>query len=193
MKSCAYCGRENADEAANCFECGTLFSVEEEARDNLKGAGSSWTHNLSLRMALKAGGGFVLIGTAVVLMIGRIVLDLVEAEHGGKIGKPGIYGVGVIALIVALPIMAFVLPLLGRACVTRCKNIGAGVATTLVALLTMMVLFSAREFRWFLPAYFFGRLTGTSVGYYVGSGIQLVLGAWLLGWIGKRHKPDVAS
>ena len=29
MKNCTYCGRENADEANFCLECGTEFTAEE--------------------------------------------------------------------------------------------------------------------------------------------------------------------
>ena len=32
MKKCSYCGRDNADEAVNCHECGTEF--EREAKDS---------------------------------------------------------------------------------------------------------------------------------------------------------------
>jgi hypothetical protein len=33
MKSCAYCGRENDDEAAVCVECGTKFAAVSETGD----------------------------------------------------------------------------------------------------------------------------------------------------------------
>ena len=33
MKECTYCGRENKDEAAYCFECGTGFPVPDTGPD----------------------------------------------------------------------------------------------------------------------------------------------------------------
>jgi hypothetical protein len=32
MKTCGYCGKENADEAKGCFECGTSFSGESDVQ-----------------------------------------------------------------------------------------------------------------------------------------------------------------
>jgi hypothetical protein len=30
VKSCSYCGRENADDSRNCRECGTEFAAQTE-------------------------------------------------------------------------------------------------------------------------------------------------------------------
>jgi hypothetical protein len=44
MKKCSYYGRENADEALNCKECGTEFKIFIEA-ENPKSAGGEFQND----------------------------------------------------------------------------------------------------------------------------------------------------
>jgi hypothetical protein len=41
MKKCSCCGRDNADDAMNCHECGTEFEAEAAAVDKRQRAGRS--------------------------------------------------------------------------------------------------------------------------------------------------------
>lgn len=184
MKSCGYCGRENGDEASRCNECGTAFCCPDHVPSDESGEVSVRGYDSSFHLSLKVGAAFVLIATATFLVAARIVFDLVKVLHGGEIGKPGVYAVGIVAGIVALLVMAFVTPLLAVACARRCRSTSLGVVTVFVSALVVVALFSVRASRWLLPSVVLGRVAGGAPSFYFGALIQLALGAWLLGWIG---------
>ncbi len=184
MKSCGYCGRENGDEASRCNECGTALWCPDHVPSDEGSEVSVRRYDSSFHLSLKVGAAFVLIATAIFLVAARIVFDLVKVLHGGEIGKPGVYAVGMVAGIVALLVMAFVTPLLAVACARRCRSTFQGVVTICVSGIAIFGFFSVRELRWLLPGVVLGRVAGGAPSFYFGALIQLALGAWLLGWIG---------
>jgi hypothetical protein len=128
--------------------------------------------------------GSVLIPTGVGFAAMRAFFDIHEIANGGPIGKPGVYAVGMMGAFFILPpvaigavIFAFVV------CLLRCQTRAHGFASALAALGVIIALFAFSELRFLFPAVLLGKLTHSSVGWYLGSVIQLGLGAWLLGWI----------
>ena len=173
MKSCSYCGRENNEACARCFECGTSFSSNEPEI-----VSSEYRPSPRLFGTIRAIIGFVFIASTVIVICSRLALDMAVAEHGGPIGKPGIYGVGILALFYTVFALIFVLPVLVAACIARFGADGGGIS--FLGLLLLASLLSVKGLKFLLPAYLLGGLIKFPPAYYVGAAIQLGLGIWLL-------------
>src|SRR5688572_28392291 len=118
MKSCGFCGRENDDALGHCRECGTSFAVEAPEPPTEPGR----RMNPKVLAAIQAGAGVVLILTAIIFAVTALTFDVEEMKHGGKIGKPGSYAVGILALFYIFGVLSFVIPLVGIACVHKCDS-----------------------------------------------------------------------
>jgi hypothetical protein len=137
------------------------------------------------RSAVRASVGVIFVCTAVYYAALRIFFDLQEISHGGPIGKPGIYAVGILFVPVAL--LLWVVSLIFALMVFHRSNPEGwhGFVGAVLTLLVIAVLFTRPSFGFCLPAYLLGKATGSSIIGHVGSGIQLALGGWLLGWFDR--------
>jgi len=70
VKKCAYCGRENADDAADCGECGTAFSTP--AVDTPSGKRRDWTWLEWLGWCLRYLAFALAIGFIYLLSLGPV-------------------------------------------------------------------------------------------------------------------------
>jgi len=127
---------------------------------------------------LRATSSFVLVASAAMIIASRIAFDQAVAEHGGPIGKPGIYAVGMLAALFSALALILVLPLLTTACVARFH--AWGLAGTLAGLLVLIGLSYFRGLNSLLPARLLGRSIGQSRAYYIGAALQIGLGVGLL-------------
>ncbi len=74
MKTCGYCGRENADEARYCRECGTEFSLQAVPGVAAKPADPrDWTWQEWLRGGLICLGAILLAGLLYLLSLGPVM------------------------------------------------------------------------------------------------------------------------
>ena len=136
---------------------------------------------------IRATIGFVFVASTALVVGSRIAWDMAVAEHGGPIGKPGIYGVGIVALLYSIFGLVFVLPVLIATCVGR---FGAdGCRISFMGLLLVLSIFCIRGLKFLLPAYLLGAMTRLSPAYYVGAAIQLAIGIWLLMSAQLQPKP----
>lgn len=82
MKNCAYCGRKNSDDAANCFECGTPF-------DSAQLVSNPFSRPISRQ--LKWGLYFFAWGVVILATLARNPADLL-AFPGFPIGLTAMFG-----------------------------------------------------------------------------------------------------
>jgi hypothetical protein len=70
MKECAYCGRENTDEAGHCRECGTLLTIP--SLDTKIARPRDWTWLECPGTGLRYAGTILLIGLFYLLSFGPV-------------------------------------------------------------------------------------------------------------------------
>lgn len=193
MNLCGYCGRENDEDAMCCRECGTSFETLLLEQHDSAAEPDAWLFNSHLGVAFSSVLGVILIATGAESAILRAFYDVEVLANGGPFGKPGIYAVGIVAIVFVLPpilIGAFVFTF--AVCMKRCQVKWHGCLAAIIALACLTSLVLLRDLRSFLPTVLLGTLTGSSVGWYIGSIFQITVGAWLQGWIawpreGTRH------
>jgi hypothetical protein len=191
MKACGYCGREDDDSAAHCRECGTAFATATDASGSV-------LQTLNTPAGLVATGalGTLLVATALFFVIGRAFVELrilpglpPAADYGTMYSfftsvRPAPF----IALLVIVP--AFLV------CRARCSTRRIGTAAAVltagaICVLAVLPRFVPRSAElWCLPAMVLGDGGASSVGCYVGAGLQLVLGSWLLIWFRTRDPKE---
>jgi hypothetical protein len=139
--------------------------------------------------------GSVLIPTAVGFIAMRAFFDIQEIAQGGPIGKPGVFAVGMMgAFLILPPVVIGAVIFAFAACLSRCEAKAIGVISALAAIAVTFALFIFRPLLLLFPAVLLGKLTHSSVGWYLGSMLQLGAGAWLLGWVDRfrqNYAPDV--
>ena len=193
MKTCGYCGRENDDVATHCKECGTSFITETPGKFR---DAANWTPKSPLGLTFTSGLAALLICTGIFFAIGRVMRDILRMHHIGNTGVSANYDVDMFIH----PAITWTLFSLGAllftffVCYNRCLKESHGIITTIitlgiVALLTFGPMFmpSLFSFMCLLPVILIGMSTGLSAGYYIGATLQILVGAWLLGWF-KRAK-----
>jgi hypothetical protein len=70
MKKCAYCGRESADEAGYCRECGTEFVAPPDPKEPIQPRDPFWAEWLGV--ALRAVGIGLAVGLLYLLSFGPV-------------------------------------------------------------------------------------------------------------------------
>lgn len=186
MKSCYYCGRECEVQALHCRECGTPFQVLAADSTGTPPHGANPVRHSSLGRAITSLLGAILVPTGVGFAAIRALFDIFEFANGGPIGKPGVYGLGMIAVVFMLPPVALGTLIFALAiCRSRCQTRTQGFACALAVVAVVLAVVSAPE-TWFLfPAVLLGKLSQSSIGWYIGAAIQIGLGAVLLGWMAR--------
>jgi len=153
----------------------------------------------TIRKALFTCLGIIFVSTAVLMISQRFFFDLQATSHGGPIGKPGIYGVG----LLFAPFVILWLIVTTVFCQRICDNrMASQKLATLLALLSFILTLAflwQRDLRPFLPAIILRRQLGLPPGY-IGPLMQFLLGAFLLGWvkiwllkIRKKQQPQAPS
>jgi hypothetical protein len=90
MKKCTYCGRENADDAARCHECGTSFVSQTEDRDAVADPCASAKKKMFTGGVLFCGGVLVAVASTAAgggpgfLVLACIVFGAVQFCRGLK-------------------------------------------------------------------------------------------------------------
>lgn len=89
MKRCSYCGRENADEATNCRECGTELArpLLRRKRASLRRRAKSlrWRMDRSFRL-----GSIAMLPAGLILLVSAIV-EFTSGDYGigrNRFGEP---------------------------------------------------------------------------------------------------------
>jgi hypothetical protein len=189
MKKCPYCGAEYPDEATVCAIDQTPF--EEEAPQTSE----SFRRFLqsSAGLAITTGLAILLINTAVYCAIGRAYLTI--RNHPDYVIPPPAHEIiGLSSFLRWVLMIAFVI-FTFTICHIRCGKQWLGTLVAVIALgMTALLLFSPIIlFLLVLPAFFIGFATDSSSGYYIGSALQIIVGAWLLGWLGRRKTTAITS
>ena len=196
MKACSYCGRENDDAVLQCIECGTSFSTEPSG--TLADV-ARWSPRSPLELALTSGVAAVLISTGIYFTIGRLTRDIFRMFYTADTGMPVGYDVvmffraSITQPLLSIGATTFTLIVCCRRCQSRAQGVSTAIAAVGVFALLQygpMLLPGLFYLLWFLPVIFLGLGTGHSAGYYVGAALQVLAGAWLLGWFGTRKSQD---
>ncbi len=185
MKNCNYCGRANVDQTDVCAGCGTKLSGDSADWRDLR----LWVPRSDVGLAIAGGIASVLICTGMYFMGAKAAADFlklfklfhfnpIEAGRGRIITSIAFYAPQwfricstAVTTLVAVLILRF-----------RCRRsshaIVAGVAA--VPLIAFSILIPG-IWTLALPSMLLGVLTASSLGFYFGSVLQLLVGAWLLG------------
>ncbi len=195
MKTCSYCGRENDETLAACPECGTALNVIApksaspffRALTNLSATplppdrSASLPISSALRRSIFTCAGLIFVSTAVLIAAQRFFFDLQESSHGGPIGKPGIYAVGMLFTPFVILWLLAITVFYQRICDHRLASRNLATLLALISFILTLLFLWQRDLRPFLPAVFLRRSLGLPPGY-PGALLQFMLGAFLLGW-----------
>lgn len=153
------------------------------------------------KSAWKIGAGTLLICSGTVYLAAFFFFDLFELIQDHPMEAPGSFPVGMMLIGLVLPVL-----FIGAAiftfftCISRCRTKETGIITAVssLALMTGLIMlpFVLRELGFlslFLPAVLLGHLMWGSSGWYLGSCIHLILGAWLLGWLDRFTRRRVTK
>ena len=191
MKLCGYCGRENEDAAVNCVECGTSLVPESSGAS---GDVVHWFPHSPIALALKIGFASVLICTGIFYAVGRVTLDMFRMFHTGG-GVPAYYNLMFVHTVVTWTVFSIgALLFTFFVCHDRLPK-ELHVIVTVIATLGVIVLLTVGPgfasdlvyISLLLPAFLLGAVAGFPGGYYIGASLQILFGAWLLGWFEKRR------
>ncbi len=200
MKTCRYCGRENDDTAVYCGGCWKSFTTETPGKfsDVVR-----WTSKSPLGVAFTSGLAALFICTGIFFTIGRIMRDIVRMHHIDN-GVPANYDI----CVFVHPAITWTLFSLGALiftffiCYNRCQKKTHGIITAIITLgiialltvgLSSLVYIPYPECQvipLLVPMIALGLTTGFSAGYYIGAALQIVVGAWLLGWFKPRNDQE---
>jgi hypothetical protein len=186
MKPCDYCGRENDDAATHCRECGTPFDKEK--------LGTTADFRLTLHspvgLAVTSGLAALLISTGVYCAVGRYSLHIFKIHRPDYIVPPyareGIIMYPSIGRLLMLGFAVFTFAV----CFIRCQKRWQAF---MVAIITLGIMALPRFLPGLLsvvPAFMIGILMNSTTGFYIGSALQIGIGAWLLGWYSQRKVQD---
>ena len=195
MKKCSYCGAEYPDDAVVCAVDQTPFTVESPASF---ADAASWTPHSPLALALTSGLAAFLICTGIFFAVGRVMLDIRKMHHPVEADMLASYhDIGTFVH----PAITWTIFCLGTllftffACYNRCQTEMHGIITTIVTLCIIVLLTlgpmlvpSLCSFMMVVPVVLIGMSINISAGYYIIAALQIVVGAWLLGWF-RRKKP----
>jgi hypothetical protein len=197
MKKCSYCGAENPDDAVVCAIDQTPFTAESPATF---ADAASWTPHSPLALALTSGLAAFLICTGVFFAVGRIMLDIWRVHHPVDLGMPANYhdiGTFIHPAITWTMFSLGMLLFTFFVCYNRCQTELHGIITTIttlciIALPTLgpMLAPSMASFMMIAPVVLIGMSINVSAGYYIVAALQIVVGAWLLGWFRRKKPPN---
>src|SRR5262249_15507395 len=139
-----------------------------------------------LGRAASSALGSVLVLSAIAFAAMRAFFDVAQLVNGAEVGKPGLFGVGMVFGLMIFPPLAigggfFIC----NVCVARCEWPRHGWLSALAAILLILGVFvipPARIALALLPPLVLGAVMKSSLGWYLGSALQFGAGAWLLGW-----------
>jgi hypothetical protein len=182
MKKCPYCGAEYPDEATVCAIDQTPFEEEEPHTSE------SFRQFLqsSVGLAIITGLAILLINTGVYCAAGRAYLKI--WNHPDYVIPPPAHEIIGLSSFLRWVLMIGFIFFTFAVCRIRCGKQWQGILVSVITLgMTVLLLFSPIIlFLLVLPAFFIGLTTDSSAGYYIGSAIQIIVGAWLLGWFRRR-------
>jgi hypothetical protein len=196
MKTCSYCGTENEAALEACRACGTTLNVLEQTSDSrpfrvltelsastLPPANSTASSLFTaIRRALFTCAGIIFVSTAVLMISQRFFFDLQASAHGGPIGKPGIYAVGMLFIPFVILWLLVNLVFSQRICDNRIASRELATLLALLSFILSLLFVWQRDLRSLLPAIILRRSFGLPPGY-PGALLQFLLGAFLLGWL----------
>ena len=178
MKKCSYCGAEYPDEATECLIDKTPLG-EDAPPPTVK-----VPPNPAARLVAKCILGIFLINTGIYFAVGRTYLiifnqfhpDHVHPQHGYPIMI--MYGPVGWFLTVCFLLLAFIV------CRKKCPDKRQALIVAVVAMcLTLLAQGTVAMLA--IPAFLVGLATNSSAVSLIVSAIQIVAGAWLLGWFNR--------
>jgi hypothetical protein len=181
MKHCSYCGRDNDDASANCAGCGEALTVD--APDPPLGfVQALYTpRGIAITTAL----GILLITGALFLAVGTAAVqsDLLPGKPAEGYGSP--YAIITTSMIPArLIVVAAIFPVffLCRARFRRqhASMLALGILLAALILAVLPKVLPAAVILWCIPGVVLGQSSGSAGVLYVGTLLQIGVGAWLL-------------
>jgi hypothetical protein len=197
MKKCPFCSAEYPDDAVVCAIDQTPFTSEPPATF---ADAANWTPQSPFALALTSGLAAFLICTGIFFAIGRVMFDIWRMHHSVDAGMPANFhdiGTFIHPAITYTTFSLGTLLFTFFICYNRCQTELHGIITTIVtlciiALLTLgpMLVPSMSSFMMVVPVVLIGISINVSAGYYIVAALQIVVGAWLLGWFRRKKPPN---
>jgi hypothetical protein len=189
IKTCGYCGRENASNVLNCRECGTALEQEQpgEIRQVLK---SSWAKS-SATIAIATGLAAFLISTGVFCLSGRTSVEPAPLPYnplipGETIMYPSREIISYNATVGRLLMLAIIVFTIA-ACWIRCHKRWQAILAAAITLGIMAMIPFVPGCLILMPAFALGMTLDSFALFYITAAFQIVIGVLLLYWF-RRPK-----
>jgi hypothetical protein len=181
MKECPYCGAEYPDDATECLIDKTPFE-EEAPLPTLKPA-----LNPAAVLVAKCALGIFLINTGIYCAVGRTHLIIFDKIHPDPAFPAYAHQIIMMYTPVKWLLNLCFLLFTFLVCRKKCRESKQTFVVTVIVIgLTILVQKTFAVLA--VPAFFLGLITNSSAGYLIGSAIQIVAGAWLLGWFNRTNR-----
>lgn len=190
MKKCPYCGTEYPDDTAVCAIDQTPFEQETlQSREILNRTLQSATGR-----AITTGLAIFFMNTGIYCLAGRLDLEISKIFHHSYVLPLGAKEIIEMSVFVKwLLIVGFAFFTFG-VCSARSGKVWQGIMIAMITYaITLLFMSPGMPLVILVPAFLFGFITNSSVGYFFGSALQFVAGAFLLGWMGQPRIRKAAA
>jgi len=189
IKTCGYCGRENAADALNCRECGTALEQEQpgEIRQILK----SPIAKSSAAVAIATGLAAFLISTGVFCAAGRASVEQSPLPKNPFLpGETTMYASreiisynATVGRFLMLAIILFTIAL----CWMRCHKRWQAILAAAITLGIMAAILFLPGCLILMPSFALGMTLDSAAVYYIAAMVQIIIGVLLLYWFRRRE------
>lgn len=189
MFKCGYCGKEHENKVTHCVSCGSALSIGHEFTRKIPAYQFPDLSGSPLIIFLRATLGSTLLISGLFFLIGGLLFKAMV----GDAGEPGVYGFGILfGMVFVVPFLLISFFSAVTICVNRCRSTNWGQFAAFCAFAFIVASFFLKPLRLFYPVKFLALFLDSTTAFFLGSTLQLLLAAWLLGWIAKPQRSRAA-